>query len=270
MNIIERTAQLLSDNALFEAIEETTAHIKTSPTDSNARFLLSDLLTLAGDFEHAKRQISAGATFAPDQAMGFALVSNELRGILAREDWFANGASPSFPEGPSKCDELALELNTLQREGDWDGAGFTLQDLDDARGQTAMIWNDRSVDDIRDLDDRVPHALEIITTGGSYLWIGYAGIQSLELEPISRPRDLAYRRGRLRLKDGSVDSVLIPALYPGSGSDVELCLGRKTDWIDKGAGLSIGVGQRCLLAGDEMVGFHDTTSLRAKGEGRSG
>jgi len=181
--------------------------------------------------------------------------------MAARDAWFTSSALPEFPQGPSELDKLAVRLGIAHRGGDADEARTALAALENLRGERPLIWNGRAVSDFRDLDDRTPHALEVIMTGGAYLWIDFAKIAALSIEPIARPRDLAFRRAELSLIDGAAASVLLPAVYHGTGKDATLRLGRETEWIEEPTGITTGRGQRCYLAGDELVSIHDTQSL---------
>lgn len=261
MTLSTNIAQSLSDNALDEALEEVKAYLKARPSDQEARHLYIDLLVLSGEYERADNQCSLAATLSPDATMGFALLRNELRAMAAREAWFASGAVPEFPQGPSQLDQLALRLGIAHREGNSRDARAALDALENLRGEHPLIWNGKAISDFRDLDDRIPHALEVIMTGGAYLWIDFAKIAALSIEPIARPRDLAFRRAELSLIDGAAASVLLPAVYHGTGKDAKLRLGRETEWIEEATGITTGRGQRCFLAGDELVSFHDTHSL---------
>ena len=261
MTLSASIAQSLSDDALDDAIEEVKAHLKIKPSDQEARHLYIDLLVLAGDYQRADNQCSLAATLSPDATMGFALLRNELRAMAARDAWFTSSALPEFPQGPSELDRFAVRLGIAHRGGDADEARTALAALENLRGERPLIWNGRAVSDFRDLDDRTPHALEVIMTGGAYLWIDFAKIAALSIEPIARPRDLAFRRAELSLIDGAAASVLLPAVYHGTGKDATLRLGRETEWIEEPTGITTGRGQRCYLAGDELVSIHDTQSL---------
>ena len=261
MTLSANIAQSLSDNALDEALEEVKAHLKARPSDQEARHLYIDLLVLAGEYERADNQCSLAATLTPDATMGFALLRNELRAMAARDAWFVSGAVPEFPQGPSELDKLALRLGIADRGGNADDAKAALDALETVRGERPLIWNGKAISDFRDLDDRIPHALEVIMTGGAYLWIDFAKISAVSIEPIARPRDLAFRRAELSLIDGAAASVLLPAVYHGTGKDAALRLGRETEWVEEKSGITTGRGQRCFLAGNELVSFHDTQSL---------
>lgn len=263
MTLSESIARALSENALDEALDAAKAHLKSNPSDKDGRNLYIDLLVLAGDYERADNQCSLAVTFAPDATMGFALLRNELRGMAARDAWFATGAVPEFPQGPSELDRIAIRVGIAHRMGDSAEAKAELERLEELRGERGLVLNGKRVSDFRDLDDRTPHALEVIMTGGAYLWVDFAKIAGLTIEPIARPRDLAFRRAELSLIDGAVAPVLLPAIYHGTGTEDLLRLGRETDWVEEPTGITTGRGQRCFLAGDDLASLHDTESLEA-------
>ncbi len=266
MTLSAKIAEALSENALDDAIEQAKAHVKTAPTDKDGRHILIDLLILAGDYAKADAQCNLATTFSPEDMMGFAMLRNQLRAMAARSAWFEEAAAPDFPNGPTALDQAAMKLAIAHRAHSSDTA-TALEALEAIRGERPMNWNGRPVSDFRDLDDRIPHALEVIMTGGAYLWIDFSRIAALRVEPIARPRDLAFRRAELELADGASAPVLLPAIYHGTKGS-KLLLGRETEWIDEPTGITTGRGQKCFLAGDDLVSFHDLASLEtASGSG---
>lgn len=261
MTLSAKIAEALRENALADAIEQVKAHLKVAPGDKDARHLFIDLLILAGDYARADTQCNLAATFAPEDTMGFALLRNQLRAMAARSAWFDKAAAPDFPNGPTALDQAALKVAIAYRDGSSETAE-ELQSLEEIRGERPISWNGKPVSDFRDLDDRIPHALEAIMTGGAYLWIDFSRIAAVRLEPISRPRDLAFRTAELELADGASAQVLLPAIYHGT-TEAKLLLGRETEWIDEPTGITTGRGQKCFLAGDDLVSFHDLETLEA-------
>lgn len=261
MTLSAKIAEALRENALDDAIDQVKAHLKVTPGDKDTRHLFIDLLILAGDYARADAQCNLAATFAPDDTMGFALLRNQLRAMAARSAWFNKAAAPDFPNGPTALDQAALMVAIAHRGGSSETAE-ELQSLEEIRGERPMSWNGRPVSDFRDLDDRIPHALEVIMTGGAYLWIDFSRIAAVRLEPISRPRDLAFRTAELELAEGASAPVLLPAIYHGT-TGAKLLLGRETEWIDEPTGITTGRGQKCFLAGDDLVSFHDLETLEA-------
>jgi type VI secretion system protein ImpE len=263
MTLRDDISRLFDDDRLQDAIGLAREHVKTKPTDKDGRHFYIDLLVLAGDYEKADAQCNLAATFSPQDSVGFSLFRHQLRAMAARNAWFESGAVPDFPGGPSELDQLAIRANIAARSGDADVARTALAELDEKRGNMPINHGGATAGDIRDLDDRIPHALEVLTNGGRYLWIDYGRIESLAIDPMSRPRDLAFRGAELTLRDGAVASVLLPAIYHGAKDDVGLLLGRETRWSEEDQPLATGQGQRCLLIGDDVVPFHEIGSLSA-------
>lgn len=258
----EDISRLLDEDQLDEAIAKAKDHVKTAPSDKAGRNLYIDLLILAGEYEKADAQCNLAATFAPQDAVGFSLFRHHLRAMAARVAWFETCAVPDFTHGPSEQDQLAIKANIAARDGKADEAAKALLELEDKRAETPVILNYGKAGDIRDLDDRIPHALEVLTNGGKYLWIDFSRIDTLVIEPMTRPRDLAFRSAEITLLDGAIASVLLPAVYYGADKTTSLLLGRETLWSDEGP-LVTGHGQRCLLIGDDLVPFHEVSSLSA-------
>ena len=263
MTLRDDISRLLDDNRLQEAIVLAREHVKTKPTDKDGRHFYIDLLVLAGEYEKADAQCNLAATFSPQDSVGFSLFRHQLRAMAARNAWFETGAVPDFPGGPSELDQLAIKANLAARSGDGEGARSALTELDEKRGEVPIGHDGKRAADIRDLDDRIPHAMEVLTNGGRYLWIDYDRIESLRIDPMSRPRDLAFRDAELTLRDGAVASVLLPTIYHGAQDDVSLLLGRETRWSEESQPLATGQGQRCLLIGDDVVPFHEIGTLSA-------
>ncbi len=268
MTLRDDISRLLDDNQLDEAIAKSREQVKATPSDKTARYLYIDLLILAGDYEKADAQCNLASTFAPQDAIGFSLFRNHLRAMAARVAWFETGALPDFIHGPSELDQLAIKANIATREGNDAEATKALLELDEKRGEVQLVLNDGVAGDIRDLDDRIPHALEVLTNGGKYLWIDFNRIDTVVVEPMTRPRDLAFRQADITLLDGSVASVLLPALYHSGDNRPTLLLGRETEWSEDDGPLVTGCGQRCVLIGDDLVPFHEISSLSAPTEAR--
>lgn len=256
---------LLAADDLSGALTLASEAVKRAPQDVNSRLLLIDLLILTDDYERADKQAAMAATLAPKQAIGLSLLRGEIRGMEARRRWYADAAVPAFPHGPTSADEAAIRLAIALKASDGGAIAEAAARLADVPS-VDLSRDGASSRPVRDLDDLLPHALEIVTSGGAYLWIDFAAIARIAFAPRSRPRDLAWRRAELRLRNGSEATVLVPALYrsPAPVSDA-LRLGRETQWLDRPGGIVTGLGQRCLLIGEEMVALSEIESLTAEG-----
>ncbi|MFS4437488.1 type VI secretion system accessory protein TagJ [Paracoccaceae bacterium GXU_MW_L88] len=244
---------LLNADALDEANAKAVEWVKSAPESGQARMTLAALSVLMGDLKRAETHATMAARIDTQDAVGYGLFRQHLRGLEARAQWWENGAVPTFPGGASETDQAAVALNVALRDGDEAKTVAALEALEALRGTRPGAWNGEAVDDLRDLDDRLPHALEAVSAGGNYLWIDLAKVTSIAFRPVSGPLDLALRPARVTLDDGAEADLGLPAIYPAPTSDAER-LGRSTDFIERG-GIMIGQGQRAWLAGDEMQGF---------------
>ena len=158
-------------------------------------------------------------------------------------------------------DRLALMLNVALRAEDFAAARAALDALEAARGEQPALWNNRPIGDLRDLDDRLPHAFEAVTAGGNYLWLDFALVSDVIFQAPERLLDLAFRRARVTLRDGSAADLLIPATYPSAADDAQR-LARRTDFVELPEGLSIAQGQRAYLAGEALAGLLEAEAIR--------
>ncbi|MFV0491053.1 MAG: type VI secretion system accessory protein TagJ [Pseudorhodobacter sp.] len=243
--------ELLDRNALDEAIRAATEQVKLRARDLGVRLQLAELCVISGDLERAETHAKLSSTLSPDDVVGLGVFRQHLRGMHARAEWWQKGAMPTFPMGPTQCDSIALKLNIALREGDGDGAKAALDALEAARGEYSGIWNGIAAEDIRDLDDRIPHAFEAITAGGNYLWLDMSIVTEISFQPIRRPIDLAYRRARVTLKDGAGADLLLPNIYWDTDDDMGK-LARNTSFEPLPGGLMTGRGQRAYLVGEDM------------------
>jgi type VI secretion system protein ImpE len=254
-------ATFLADDALDAAVKAAADDVTARPQNAQARILLAELCVLAGDLGRAETHSKLAARLSPGDAVGIGVFRQYLRGLLARDAWWESGALPMFPLGATPCDELALKLNVALSAGDEPAAQAAFEALETARGARPALWNDTPLDDLRDLDDRLPHAFEAVTAGGNYLWLDMALIVDVVFQPPQRVLDLGYRRARVTLTDGAAADLLIPAVYHGSKAQAHR-LARQTDFVDLPAGLVCAVGQRAYLAGDDMIGLLAAETIR--------
>jgi type VI secretion system protein ImpE len=253
LTVFEETSRAIAADDLSAAIATAAAAVKSRPTDAALRMLLAELSVLDGDLNRAEAQARLAATHAPDLIAGLSVFRQHLRGLDARRAWWMDGAVPGFPTGPSELDRLALEVNVAFGNGDGAAARAALDRLEDARGTVPVIWDGAHEEDWRDLDDRLPHALEVVTAGGNYLWIGLDRVASIRAAPPVRPLDLALRPVRLALRDGSEADLLLCAVAPGPATGAE-ALGRVTEFDALPGGLTATRGQKAMLVGEGMRG----------------
>ncbi|MFV0474090.1 MAG: type VI secretion system accessory protein TagJ [Pikeienuella sp.] len=256
----------LANDDLDGALAAAAARVKAAPQDAPARLLMAMASAVDGDLDKAETHAKLASRISPADSVGIGVFRSHLRGLYARDQWWSEGAAPEFPMGMTICDELALKLNVALRAGDAAAAAAALEELEGARGQRPAIWNGNPVEDLRDLDDRLPHAFEIVTGGGAYLWLDFSLVREMAFQPPSSLFDLACRRARVTLTDDSAADVLVMAACPGA-MDAAHKLARRTDFEEVAGGLTIAKGQRAYLAGDDMVGLLAAETIRFEGGG---
>ncbi len=241
------------------AIAAATAQVRANPRDPGLRWLLSEFLLFAGEVERADRNLDAVIEEKPSPAV------LEFRRLLRAEEIrrqvFREGRVPKFQgDEATPAQTAAMRAVTLTRLGDAVGASAAAAEAEELRPRTPGVatapdGGTLAFDDLRDADDLFAPNIEVLTTGGDYIWVPVERLASLDFEPARRPRDLYWRRTQIVLKDGTEGVVYVPAIYHWSdpATPAALKLGRETDWTDPAAGPVRGRGQRLLLVGEEAL-----------------
>jgi type VI secretion system protein ImpE len=134
---------------------------------------------------------------------------------------------------------------------------------EDAPAFSGML-NGQPFESLSDADPRIGPRLETFAAG-TYIWIPFAHIASLEIQAPRRLRDLLWVPAMLRTGPGfkgtELGEVLIPALSPLSwrNADDAVRLGRATVWDD-----DIPYGQKMLLVDGEEIPLLELRSLKVQ------
>lgn len=244
--------ELLQQGKLREAIDAATAAVKGAPTDTGTRILLFELLSAAGEWERARKQLAVVADQAPDMAEGVRSYQGLLEAEQARARLFSDGTG-----APQRMTLLPLDpephLGALRRlrAGDPAGARALLAAGPDPDERPATV-DGVAAGPFRDADDLLAPVLEVFANG-LYGWIPIAQVARLAFEPVKTFRDLLWRPVAVTLVNGAESTLLLPTRYPLTerADDPALLLARATDWRDEG-GVVSGVGQRAFLAADDL------------------
>lgn len=239
--------------------------VKSAPRDAGARWFLAELLLFAGEAERADRMLDAAVLDDPSPAV--LEFRRLLRAEVVRQQVWLEGRAPKFSsDSATKAQLAALRSTVFARAGKAAEAAAAAQEAEAARphiaGQARMADGSAiSFDDLRDLDDVMAPMLEVLTVGGEHILVPFERIATLEFDAPRRPRDLAWRRTAITLRDGTEGIVYAPTIYAGVAELGDaLRLGRETEWAEA-AGLTRGRGQRLLLLGEEAVAVTDIAAL---------
>lgn len=226
--------------------------VKRAPADAAARYALAEVLILQGDWERADTHLDMASTQDPTLGTLVALLRQLVRAAVHREEVFTAGRSPDLVTEPTPVIETALRILLEARTGE--GAGALREAADEAAPALTGTCDGVAFEGVRDLDDRTADVLELLTSTGKYVWAPWSQVVSLQLRPLERSRDRVWRAAELELRGGPSGVVYLPMIYPAPAQAMSdaLRLGRETAWEDR-AGLTCGLGQRCLLVGEEMV-----------------
>jgi type VI secretion system protein ImpE len=227
------TAQnLYAAGQLGAAIETLGVELRSNPADAQRRTFLFELLTFAGDWSRAEKQLDVLAKNGHMAEAGTMLYRSAIEAERVREHMFDSGDFPT-DTAPSPV------------SGTLNGEPFT---------------------SIEDADPRIGARLEVIA-GGRYLWIPFAHIASIGMEAPTRLRDLHWSSAQLRtgpsVRDLELGEVLLPALSPAAGrlSDDELRLGRAADWEELPSGDFAPIGQKMLRVDERLIPIVDIREL---------
>jgi type VI secretion system protein ImpE len=217
---------------LREAIDALGDELKKQPLDTKRRTFLFELLCFAGEYDRATKHLDILSDSSAEAAAGAMLYRSALHAERERQDMFARNALPIGSAHPSSPGEL-------------NGVEFT---------------------GLSDADPRIGANLETFIAG-SYTWVPFAYIESIETEPPKRLRDLLWMPAILhatpdfRLQD--LGEILLPMIAPLSwkSSDDDVRLGRATIWEEDPEHGEIPLGQKLLLRGEEEEPFLELRSL---------
>ena len=209
---------------LQPAIDALGGELKKQPLDARRRTFLFELLCFAGDYDRAAKQLDILADASAEASAGAMLYRSALHAERTRQEMFAR-------------DELPLGSAHAPVAGELNGVAFS---------------------ELTDADPRIAGHLEVFIAG-SYTWVPFAYVESIETAPPKRLRDLLWLPATLhttadfRLQD--LGEVLLPVLSPLSwkNPDDAVRLGRTTISETDAKYGEISVGQKLLRCGDEDV-----------------
>jgi len=248
-------AEIFRAGRLGDAIAAASDGVKTAPSDPDGRWLLVELLCIAGDDQRAAHQLDALTTLEPKALVAASLVQRLLEAAMERRACFEAEGVPVVHGGDSiPAVSLCLEALALRKRGQSADAGRAAAAAERQRPRFSGTLNGVPFDDFRDCDDITASVFEVLTPEGGYRWVPMQHVERLECRPPQRPLDLIWRPATLALRGADAEGdlpavVYLPTVYGvvPAGND-EARLARRTDWIGADGEAIVGVGQRTFLA----------------------
>ncbi len=237
---------------LTAAVAAAVEAVKSAPADRGKRWLLAELLAVAGDTERADKHFDFLMTGTDKPDLTAMLGRQLLRAETARREVFGQGRVPEFLTLPPDHVKLTLEAVVCLREGKTEDAAAKLAEAEAVRPVVSGTFNGTAFSGLRNLDDITAGVFEVFTSNGNYYWVPFESVELMECRAPSRPKDLLWRSCHLIVKDGPDGEVYVPALYPGShaATDDKLRVGRESSYTATSP--VRGTGLRELLVGDEV------------------
>jgi type VI secretion system protein ImpE len=223
--------ELFAAGKVREAEKVLTGYLREHPSDKAQRTFLFELLCFAGEFARAEKQLSVLAGGGVESETGAIVYYAALHAEKTRHELFEKQA---FPSGPTVCPAGTLN-----------GKPFT---------------------ELRDADPDIGARLEVFAAG-SYVWIPFEHIASVEMGRPERLRDTLWTPALVQaapsFKGMDLGEVLIPAIYPFSWKDPDeaVWLGRVTEWTADENGTEYPTGQKMLLVDGEEIPFLEVRSI---------
>lgn len=257
--------ELYQAGQLNDAVAAQIEMVKKKPTDQQARGLLCEMMIIQGALERADKQLDLLAHQTPEQAMGISLFRQLIRAEEARIQFFTEGRVPEVLAEPDEKMQSYLQASILVREGDLAGANEVLSQAEERRQPISGECNGAPFTDLRDIDDRTPTVLEVLTSTGKYYWVPFELVSHITFHPPQRPLDLLWRRVTLETTiDHAEGDVYLPCIYfqqdPEQMSEAQR-LGHETDWNGNEGEPIQGIGQRLFLMDDEAISIMEMKEL---------
>lgn len=262
---------------LETALVNAKEYVRDNPECEQGRSLLLQLYLFAGEFDKASRQLDVlelNHQADPASFINLKLIAEMINAAIKRREFFRQVTElPLMFEEDRPWLEPAYQLLSAFQAGALE-AGQVEQLLDQARQEfnfSCLTQDDPEAGLLIEPDDMTAPLLEVFTPKSGYSWLAWHNISSVEFFPYEKPIDLMFRRALIkRIGDDPSASpmpVYVPVVYaPTPLTDTNASMGRVTDWVaSETTGLVQGIGQKCLLIGDELVPLLQIRALERAG-----
>jgi type VI secretion system protein ImpE len=254
--------ELLDQDHLSAAITELSQDIKHHPTDARLRTFLFELLCFAGEYDRAVQQLDVIGHKNDKVGIGVEIYKQLLRAEADRRRYFVHGLKPRFLSEVPEHVALTMDANNQLREGHATEAKALHERVQSLRPPLRGRMKGHPFASFRDSDDRTAGILEVLLRD-SYVWVPFERIRKIVVPQPKHLRDLLWTPVSIETEDGAAGEAFLPVLYTGSESnaDDKVRLGRITEWLDLGAGLAGGIGQKTFLVDDREVSILEIGEL---------
>ena len=262
---------LMQAGRLAEARQVLIEEVKANPADAGRRTLLFQVLSQRGEWDKALKHLDMISVQDPNRAAAAHTCQNIVRAEQERLKVLTLAQTPSvLPEAPDYFGVYLKYLNAL-KDKSFEQAHALITEIDAARPVATGTLNGQTFSGWCDTDARLYAFLEAFVHA-RYVWIPFEAIRELVINPPQTALDLIWATAAITTWEGLSMNCHLPVVYPESFLEADdlIKMGRLTDWLPLGSGLSRGVGQHVYQTGEAEVALleiKEVTCMLAEGVG---
>ena len=245
------------------ALNDLQEQVRKNPANAKLRIFLFQLLAIEGRWDRALTQLKVAGDL---DAGSLAMVQTYREALLCealRDEIFAGTRSPLVFGQPENWIALLIEALRLAAVGKVEQSQQIREEAFDTAPTTRGSIGDQAFEWIADADPRLGPVLEAIING-RYYWVPFHRIRAIRFDEPADLRDVVWMPAYFTWANGGESVGLVPTRYPGSQAtdNPQLRLARRTEWIDRGDELFIGMGQRMLATDAGEFPIMDVRTIR--------
>ncbi len=256
---------LIREGKLAEARAELVAAVKTHPGDTASRTLLFQVLLFLGEWDKAQRHLEMLVAGDVQTSVGVAPYENLLKCERERLEVALGKTLPSFlPATPTYFEDYHKACQQLQ--SNLDGKGQEIfETMASQIPQVTGTVNGVEFSGMRNTDDVLAFALEVFAHD-RYVWVPFEAIREIIVTPPQTLLDLMWISASITTWSGLSMNGYLPVLYPDSWKhdNVQVKMGRMTDWFTPSGSCVRGAGQQVFVFGDQDISILELQDVQFK------
>ncbi len=239
--------EILREGNPKEALLKLQEQVRKTPSNPEYRTFLFQLLSVLGQWDRAMNQLNVVAELDDGTLAMVQTYREALRCEALRTEIFNGTRTPLLFGQPEEWVALLAEALRLTAEGKIAESQEIRSKAFEAAPTTSGSIDGAPFSWIADADGRLGPILEAVING-QYYWVPLHQIRTINIEAPADLRDIVWMPAYFTWSNGGETVGLIPTRYPETqaSEDPLLLMSRKTEWIDKGSDLYLGLGQRML------------------------
>ncbi len=239
--------EILREGNPKEALLKLQEQVRKNPSNPEYRTFLFQLLSVLGEWDRAMNQLNVVAELDDGTLAMVQTYREALRCEALRTEIFNGTRTPLLFGQPQEWVALMAEALRLTAEGKIAESQEIRNKAFDAAPATSGTIDGAPFSWIADADGRLGPILEAVING-HYYWVPLHQIRTINIEEPADLRDIVWMPAYFTWSNGGETVGLIPTRYPETqaSEDHSLLMSRRTEWVDKGADLYLGLGQRML------------------------